>query len=168
MNTHGVPPPAAPDASATGASTAAAALHLTITTPLAIVLDEVDVASLRAEDASGDFGIRPGHADFLTVIDAGVLRWRAADGPWRYCALRGGVLSVEGGRSVRVACREATVGNDLGALQARIAHERTEAREALLRARSQDTRLHARAIRQLMRELRAGGDTLGLSTEAEG
>ena len=35
------------------------ALHLTITTPAVILVDSDDVASVRAEDASGSFGILP-------------------------------------------------------------------------------------------------------------
>lgn len=142
-------------------------LHLTVTTPIAIVLDDPAVASLRAEDASGGFGILPGHADYLTVIEAGVLRWRGVDGPWMYCALRGGILAVTGGRAVRIACREAIPGSELAELQARVAAERAEARDAALRARSHDTRLRARAIRAMMRELSSGGDSLSLEREIE-
>ncbi len=101
------------------------------------------------------------------MIDAGVLRWRDGDGPWQYCALRGGVLTVTGGREVRVACREAILGDDLPSLRARIAEARIEALDAARRTRTRDTRLHARAIRRLMRELSSGGDTLGLGAEAE-
>ncbi|MFD2855265.1 hypothetical protein ACFSZS_11465 [Seohaeicola zhoushanensis] len=53
------------------------------------MLDETGILSLRGEDASGGFGILPGHADYVTVIDAGVLRWRGESGPWRYCVVRG-------------------------------------------------------------------------------
>lgn len=143
-------------------------LHLTVFTPLRIVLEDDSVASLRAEDASGDFGILPGHADFLTAMDAGVMRWRKDEGPWRFCALRGGVFTVTAGREVRVACREAIVCDDLETLQARVAQARIEAQDAMRRARSHGTRLHARAIRQLMRELSSGGDTLGLAREVDG
>jgi F-type H+-transporting ATPase subunit epsilon len=142
-------------------------LNLTIATPLEIVLRDDAVASLRAEDQTGDFGIRPGHADFLTVIDAGVMRWRGESGSWRYCALRGGVFTVTGGDEVRVACREAIVSDDLASLQNRVKAARREADDDARRARTQRTRLHAHAIRQLMRELAPGGDTIGLGPENE-
>jgi len=141
-------------------------LRLTVSTPLRVALHDDAVHSLRAEDASGDFGILPGHADFLTVIDAGVLRWRGADTPWRFCALRGGVLTVRGGGTVAVACREAILGDDLPGLQARVARSRAEQADAARRARSHDARLHARAIRRLMRQLADGGDDLGPGFEA--
>ncbi len=142
-------------------------LHLSVATPLEIVLHDDAVVSLRAEDQTGDFGIRPGHADFLTVIDAGVMRWRGERGSWRYCALRGGVFTVTGGSEVRVACREAIVSDDLASLQDRVKAARLEATDSAKRAHLQGTRLHARAIRQLMRELASGGDTLGLGPEVE-
>ncbi|MEZ6002202.1 F0F1 ATP synthase subunit epsilon [Hyphomonas sp.] len=142
-------------------------LKLTVTTPLQIILQEEAVASLRAEDASGDFGIKPGHTDFLTVIDAGVMRWRMTEGPWRYCALRGGIFSVTGGNEVRVACREAIVSDDLTSLRARVTTARKEALDESRRARAQGVKLYAHAVRRLMHELAAGGDTLGLQPDAD-
>ncbi len=144
-----------------------AALNLTVTTPLQIILQEEGIASLRAEDASGDFGIKPGHTDFLTVVDAGVMRWRSAEGPWRYCALRGGIFSVTRGSEVRVACREAIVSDDLASLRQRVAAARKEARDESRRARAQGVKLYAHAVRRLMHELAEGGDTLGLQPDAD-
>jgi len=143
------------------------ALSLCVTTPVRIVLSEEGVASLRGEDESGGFGILPGHADFVTVIDAGVLRWRGEGGPWRYCAVLGGVFTVTDGRDVRVACREAVPGDDLATLEARAAAARHDRIDESRRARSHAARLHARAIRRLMQELAVGGDTLGLDGEGE-
>lgn len=143
-------------------------LTLTVATPLSVAVTDGAVASLRAEDASGDFGILPGHADFLTVIEAGVLRWRGETGPWHYCALRGGVLSVSGGRDVRIACREAVRAEDLATLSDAVARQRAAMQDAARQARSASTKLHARAVRQLMRRLASGGDSLGLAPEAEG
>lgn len=132
------------------------ALTLRIATPLAIVVAAQDVASLRAEDRSGGFGILPGHADFLTVLEASVVSWRAASGPWRHCALRGGVLRVTGGDRVLIACREATPGEALEGLRARVEADRQAALEASRSAKLQRARLHARAIRQIVRRMDGG------------
>jgi F-type H+-transporting ATPase subunit epsilon len=139
-----------------------ATLSLVITTPLATVVEADDVASLRAEDASGDFGIMPGHADFLTVMEAAVLRWRSAGGCWRFAALRGGVLTVTGGASISIACREAVVSDELPSLRADVARAKSEATEAARAARSHRVRLHARAVREIMRRMGSGlpDDTL--------
>jgi ATP synthase protein I len=80
-------------------------MRLRIVTPLSVVVDE-DADSLRAEDASGSFGIRPGHAPFLTALAVSIVSWKTA-GLERFCALRGGVLTVTGGSTVAIATREA-------------------------------------------------------------
>jgi F-type H+-transporting ATPase subunit epsilon len=101
------------------------------------------------------------------VIDAGVMRWRTAEGPWRYCALRGGIFSVTAGNEVRVACREAIISDNLASLRPRVAAARKEALDESRRARAQGVKLYAHAVRRLMHELAAGGDTLGLQPDAE-
>ena len=55
-------------------------MKLTITTPLAIIVEADGIAHLRAEDASGSFGILAGHADFLTALSVAVASWRSDDG----------------------------------------------------------------------------------------
>jgi F-type H+-transporting ATPase subunit epsilon len=137
------------------------ALRLTIVTPAAILIDAGDVCSLRAEEASGGFGVLPGHADLLTVLPPSVVRWTPKDAPTRYCALSGGVMTIAGGDRVAIACRRGTLGDDLGKLQAAVAAERAAEVDADRRARVEQTRLHARALRQLMRYLRGDGHGLG-------
>ncbi|MEZ5703223.1 MAG: hypothetical protein R3E42_16590 [Burkholderiaceae bacterium] len=46
-------------------------LHLVLSS-LGEVVVATGVTSVRAEDASGGFGLWPGHADFLTVLGGGV------------------------------------------------------------------------------------------------
>lgn len=132
------------------------ALHLTITTPATVLVDRTDVRSVRAEDDSGGFGILPGHTDLLTVLPASVVRWRNGDGVTHYCALRGGVLTVSGGRRVAIACRQGTLGDDLDALEGTVEALRATELDAERQARVEQTRLHARAVRQLVRYLRPG------------
>jgi F-type H+-transporting ATPase subunit epsilon len=136
-------------------------LQLIISTPARLLIDVDNVRSLRAEDESGAFGVLPGHADLLTVLPPSVVRWAAHDGTTRYCALSGGVLRVAGGKRVAIACRRGAVGDDLLALQTEIEALRSAELDADRRARVEQTRLHARALRQLMRYLRSGGRPLG-------
>jgi len=137
-------------------------MKLRIVTPLAIVVDEDDVASLRAEDASGGFGVLSQHADFLTRLTVSVVSWVGGDGAERHCAVRGGVLAVRGGREIAVATREAVRSDDLSALdQTVLTHFRSETDEQR-RARVESERLHLTAIRQIMRRLRPEGrDPMG-------
>ena len=131
-------------------------MSLTIATPASLLVDATDVRSLRAEDMSGAFGVLPGHANLLTVLPPSVVRWTKSGEATRYCALSGGVLTVSGGDRVAIACRRGTVGGDLAALEAAVAAERSAELDADRRARVEQTLLHARALRELMRYLRPG------------
>ena len=131
-----------------------ATLHLTVTTPSQILVESDNVAAVRAEDQSGSFGILPGHADLLTVLVPSVLRWRTADGAARYCAVRGGVFTVAAGRDIAVACREGVVGDSLEDLEAKVRTVRAQELEGDRKVRVEQVRLHALAVRQLLRYLR--------------
>ena len=130
-------------------------MRLRIVTPLSVVVDAQDVRSVRAEDASGSFGILPGHADFLTSLSISVVTWRCDDAPPRYCAVRQGVLTVSAGKDVAIATREAVVGDDITTLDATILAQFHTAFEAEQTERVETTRLQLNAIRQIMTHLRA-------------
>lgn len=133
-----------------------APLRLTIATPSGLLVDSPDVLSLRAEDATGSFGILPGHADFLTVLVPCVLRWKTAGGAHRYCAVTGGVLRVVDGKQIAIACRRGELGDTLDTLEAQARAARESRLDAARRARVEQTRLDAQAIRQILRYLRPG------------
>lgn len=146
-----------------------AALRITIATPASIVISCEDVRSLRAADASGGFGIQPGHADFLTVLPASVVQWRTGEGAgegkgaWHYCALRAGVLQVTGGNSVAIACRQAVLGSDLATLESEVRKVRAEEADADRDARVEQVRIHTMALRQIVRRLMPGASAMGLA-----
>ncbi len=129
-------------------------MRLRIITPLSVVVEKEDVLSVRAEDASGSFGVLPGHADFLTRLMVSVVSWRGAEGRQGYCAVRGGVFSVAGGREVAIATREAVAGDDLATLDQTVLARFHEESEREKSERVDTTRLHLAAIRQIMRLLR--------------
>jgi F-type H+-transporting ATPase subunit epsilon len=129
-------------------------MKLLITTPTAVVVDEPDVVSVRAEDESGGFGILPGHTDLLTVLSISVVSWKQADEVRRYCAVRRGVLTVTGGDRVSIATRQALVGSDLANLESVVLSEFRNAAEVEQSARSDAMKLQMRAIRQIVRLLR--------------
>jgi F-type H+-transporting ATPase subunit epsilon len=131
-------------------------MKLRITTPLSVVVDEDGILALRAEDATGSFGILPGHADFLTSLAVSIVGWQSGNETRHYCAVHGGVLSVDAGRDIAIATREAVTGDDLatldqtilGRFRADIETERTE--------RVESTRLQLNAIRQIVSHLGSG------------
>lgn len=132
-------------------------MRLLITEPVAVVADYSDVVAVRAEDASGSFGILPHHADFLTVLTASVVMWRHADGRVGYCAVRGGILTVRNGSAVAVATREAQLGEDLEQLEHAVLSRFAAEADAERNERVAATRLHMEAIRQIVRTLRPDG-----------
>ena len=135
-------------------------MRLRIITPLSVVVDE-DILSLRAEDASGAFGVLSGHAPFVTSLAISIVSWRVAEAvasakEERFCALRGGVMTIGKASHIDIATREAILGEDLGTLDAEVLarfqsdadDERTQHTEAM--------RLQFNAIRQMVSRLGAG------------
>jgi F-type H+-transporting ATPase subunit epsilon len=128
-------------------------MRLRVATPTAVVVDASETTSVRAEDATGHFGILPGHADFLTVLEPSVVTWRDAAGREHFVAIRGGILTVREGRLVEVVTREAVADDDLTVLrEAVVAHLRDEA-QVEARERAHAGRLHLAFIRQMTRYL---------------
>ncbi|MBK5928716.1 F0F1 ATP synthase subunit epsilon [Rhodobaculum claviforme] len=126
-------------------------MPLRIVTPLAVIVDQ-PATGLRAVDASGSFGILPGHADFLTRLAVSVVTWITPDGAARFCAVRGGALTVRAGR-VAIATREAVTGDDLDRLDrevlARFRANLDEERVAHVEA----TRLQLSVMRRMLSRL---------------
>jgi F-type H+-transporting ATPase subunit epsilon len=129
-------------------------VKLAVYTPLSVVVEAPAVAHVRAEDATGAFGILPGHADFLTVLALSVLSWRDSTGQEHHVALRGGVLEVRAGTSVFVATREAVVGDDLKRLELEVVSRFNSELSAEKSARVDAQRLYLAAVRQIVRYLR--------------
>jgi len=129
-------------------------MKLRITTPTAVIAELDDVLHLRAEDASGAFGILQRHADFLTVLETSVVSWRCAGGVIGHCAVRGGVLTVQDGERIGVASRDAVLGDDLVRLEADVlATFRARAAEEQS-ARADSARLQLAAVRRMFDYLR--------------
>lgn len=132
-------------------------MKLKIVTPLSVVVDR-DIDSLRAEDASGAFGILPGHAPFLTALAVSIVSWRAA-AEEGFCAVRGGVLTVTRDAGIAIASREAVVGTDLATLDREVlARFQSEADEERVE-RVETTRLQMHVIRQMISRLHSGAKT---------
>lgn len=129
-------------------------MRLVITTPVEVAAEASEVAALRAEDATGAFGILPGHADFLTALAISVVSWRHGDGSGGHCAVRGGVLTVTGGREVAVATREAVASLDLERLEHEVLVRFRAAEEEERTARTGAARLHLAAMQRLVGYLR--------------
>lgn len=131
-----------------------APLTLTVATPSNVWFDAVEIVSLRAKDESGSFGVRAGHADFVTLLTPSVVRWTCTDGVRHYCAVDGGVLLVSRGAQVSLACREAIPGDSLDSLEIGVRNRHADEDDAARRARVEQLQLHAHAVRQMLSYLR--------------
>ncbi|MEO9129909.1 MAG: F0F1 ATP synthase subunit epsilon [Sphingomonas sp.] len=132
-------------------------MRLRIITPLAVVVEEDAVTAVRAEDASGSFGILAGHANFLTSLGISVIDWKRADGTQHYCAVRRGMLSVGAGSDVAVATREAITGDDLATLDATVLTRFREEIEQERSERFESTQLQINAIRRIVSQIKPDG-----------
>lgn len=131
-------------------------MRLRIVTPLSVVVDE-DIDSLRAEDASGSFGILSGHAPFLTALAVSIVSWRK-DERERFCAVRGGVITVGGEVAVAIATREAVAGDDLATLDTQVLAGFLSAADQERTEHVESVRLQLNAIRRMISRLGPGSN----------
>ena len=136
-------------------------MRLLVTTPTRIVEDVENVRHMRAEDATGAFGILPGHADFITSLTVSVVTWRNGSGTEHHIAVRGGVLVSRGGDLVEIATKEAAREDSLGKLSQTILDHFRAAAAAEEQARSSSQRLQVATIRQIQRVLEAARNPMG-------
>lgn len=128
-------------------------LHLVLSSLGSVLVDEAGVRSVRAQDASGGFGLWPGHADLLSLLGVGVLSWRDAQQHWHYCAVSGGVLTLQRGCELQVATREAVLGEDLDHLEHQVLARLREREQVEQAARRQSRHLEVQVLRELIRPL---------------
>lgn len=107
------------------------------------------VVAVQAADASGRFGIRLGHEDFMTVLTPCVMVIREEDGHESYAALDGGVMVLESGR-ISIVTRDAVLAARLDEVADRAAEMLKSRSEREKSARSGFAELET----SLMRELR--------------
>lgn len=96
-----------------------------------------DVVDFVGADASGSFGLRPGHEPLLSFLEPGLFRYRIVSAPdWRYGACTGGMLhghrTADGLGEVVLVSRRILLGEAVETLQTRL--EAAMHEEAGLRA----------------------------------
>jgi F-type H+-transporting ATPase subunit epsilon len=124
-------------------------LALEILVPDAVVLN-TRVTGVQAADATGRFGLRPGHERFVTVLVPSLLVYTDEIGTERYAAVDGGVLVLEGDR-VSVVTREAVLADRLEDLAERAAAILDVRRRQERRARAEFDELQIALVKQLAR-----------------
>jgi F-type H+-transporting ATPase subunit epsilon len=107
-------------------------------------VDRIDgVTSIVAADATGQFGLQPGHAEFVTVLEPGLFRYRTTSEPaWVFGACVGGLLSCEraaGGIGVRIVSSRILHGGEPEVLQSQL--DEILQREGSLRVSTRESQL---------------------------
>ena len=124
-------------------------LTLEILVPDAVVLT-TRVTGVQAADATGRFGLRPGHEPFVTVLVPSLLVYTDEAGTERYAAVDGGALVLEGDR-VSVVTREAVLSDRLEDLSERAAAILDVRRRQEGKARAEFDELQTALVKQLAR-----------------
>ena len=133
----------------------ASTIRLELVTPERLVLsEEVDEVVLPGYE--GEFGVLPGHTQFLAILNIGMLRYRKGSAITRI-ALGGGFAEVTPARVV-VMAETAERADEIDVERAQRARDRAEAR---LKELSLDDETYAKAYGELQRALvrmAAGGE----------
>lgn len=108
------------------------------------------VASFVGADPSGSFGILAGHERFVTVLAVGLARFRAADAPWRWLALPGGVAYFDRGE-LTIATRRSIVGDDYRAISTALEQELVAEEQTLVAIKSSLQRMEEQVLKRLWR-----------------
>lgn len=113
-----------------------------------------NVTSFVGEDASGSFGILPGHTRMMTALAVGLARFRIGEDEWHYLALPGGILSG-GGDRLTLCTRRYLHDTQLRRMGTLLAELQRADREALGGIRESLHRLEEEMLRRL-REIERG------------
>jgi F-type H+-transporting ATPase subunit epsilon len=120
---------------------------LELVTPERLLLSE-EVEEVVAPGYEGEFGVLPGHTQFLAILNIGVLWYRKGSAVQKI-ALGGGFAEVAHDRVV-VLADTAERADEIDLERARRARDRAEAR---LKELAMDDETHAKARAALMRAL---------------
>ena len=122
-------------------------LDLEILVPDSVVV-RTRVRRLQASDASGRFGVLPGHEPFLTLLVPCVLCYEDEAGRERYAAADGGVMLLEQ-KEVSVITREAVVAERLEEVADAVAAMLEKRRLQEQTARAEFAELQTTLLREL-------------------
>jgi len=118
-------------------------LNLEIITPERVMVQE-EVDMVEAKGAYGEFGVLPGHTQFLTVVEIGQVRY-TKDGGTIHLATSGGFAEVLDNK-VTLLLDTAEFGEDVDVERAKRAMERAEASLKDLSTDTVEYRIHEMAL----------------------
>ena len=114
-----------------------------------------NVTSFVGEDASGSFGILPGHARVMTLLSFGLARFRVLDENWEFLALPGALLYFVN-RELIISARRYLRGKDYEQLGAALRQELLAEEESLREMKRSIQRLEEEMFKRLWKVKRRG------------
>jgi F-type H+-transporting ATPase subunit epsilon len=107
------------------------------------------VGAFVGEDASGSFGLLPGHARMMSVLRFGLARFRlGSETPWRYLALPGALLYFAD-NILTLASRHYLLDDDFERISARLTEELLGEEEALHEIKESLRRVEEAMLRRI-------------------
>jgi len=118
-----------------------------------------NVTSFVGEDASGSFGILPGHARMSTVLEFGLARYQVSGAGWEYVAAPGAVVNHVG-NELHFSTRRYLRDRDLERVRMALEAELRAEEETLRSVRQSLRRLEDEMFKRLWRLQRGRGSLL--------
>lgn len=106
------------------------------------------IAAFTGADRSGSFGIRAGHARFMTILGFGLARFQGRDQDRQYLALPGGVLYFNR-NELTISTRYYLIDTDAGRISSQLARQLAADEAGLRAARLSLQRLEQAFLTQL-------------------
>jgi F-type H+-transporting ATPase subunit epsilon len=100
-------------------------LRLEIVTPYGLILGD-DVDEIGASGSEGDFGVLPGHVNFITTLKIGMLSFRKGS-ETKFVFINSGYAEV-GPDKVTILADSAEISDEIDAERAKVAMKRAEER----------------------------------------
>jgi F-type H+-transporting ATPase subunit epsilon len=121
---------------------------LSIYTPNAIVIKDLECESLRIPTTSGEINVLPGHTHLLTVVDSGVLEAKISGDVKRHFLMTTGVCKVLGS-NITITSPTAERAEDIDVERAKAAQAKAQSRLSASESLTNEDRI--KFIRKLER-----------------
>jgi len=114
------------------------------------------IRSFVGEDASGSFGILPGHERFMTSLLFGLARFADRQGEWRFLAMPGGLLYFTG-NELTISTRQYLLDTDYDRISAALGEQLLADEENLREVKESLRRMEEEMLRRMWEMRRSGG-----------
>ena len=115
------------------------------------------VRSFVGEDASGSFGILPGHERFMTSLLFGLARFADPQGKWRFLAMPGGLLYFTG-NELTISTRLYLLDSDYVRISTELGEQLLAGEENLRGIKESLRRMEEEMLRRMWEMRRVGRD----------